>query len=318
MSNPLPSWADGAVRIRIVDFIARITREESVDFVPPAERIAVFDHDGTLWCEQPLQVQVFFAFDRLRQIVDRDQSMRERQPFKAFLERDKAAIACLGKKGAFDVAMTTHAGMTDREFAAITRTWLASARNPSLGTLFTQCVYRPQIELIDYLHANSFKVFIVSAGGADFMRTICEQAYGIPTERVIGSSLKTQFDAARDGAALTRLAEVNSFNDRNAKVQNIGLHIGRRPILAFGNSDGDLAMLRYTLAGEGARLSLLLHHDDAEREFAYDRDFKMSPLSDALDNADDYGLTVVSMQRSWKGVFAGEAQRRREIFRHAS
>jgi hypothetical protein len=201
------------------------------------------------------------------------------------------------------MAFTTHAGVTEEEFDRIAREWLATAQHPRLGRLFKQCTYWPQIELLGFLRENGFKTYIVSGGGIDLIRAFAEEAYGIPREQVIGSSVKTRFDVAGSRIDLLKLAELNSFDDREAKTQNIGLHIGRRPILAFGNSDGDLAMLRYTKAGAGARMALLLHHDDGEREFAYDREFRLSPLVEALDKAGEYGITVVSMKRDWKEVF---------------
>ena len=302
-SVPLPSWNEGATKSAIVDFVARVTTEDGADFVPRARRIATFDNDGTLWCEQPMQVQVFFAFDRLVELAKKDPSLRERQPYKAFLERDMKTIVSLGKQGVFEVAFATHAGMTEEAFDAIARAWLSSAKHPTLKRLFTECIYQPQLELLDYLRANDFKTFIVSGGGVDLMRAFAEEAYGIPPDRVIGSSVKTRFELQNGRGVLVKLAELGSFDDRDVKPQNIGLHIGRRPILTFGNSDGDLPMFRYTSGGEGARLAMLLHHDDAEREFSYDRDFRLSPLAEALDRADDYGLTVVSMKRDWQTVF---------------
>jgi phosphoserine phosphatase len=301
--GPLPSWNDGAARSAILDFVARVTDQGGPDYVRPAERIATFDNDGTLWCEQPMQVQIFFAFDRLEALATKDPSLKERQPFKAFLERDLNTIHALGKQGAFEFAFATHAGMTEDEFEEIACEWFASARHPKLGRLFKQCTYRPQIELLGFLRENDFKTYIVSGGGIDLIRAFAEEAYGIPREQVIGSSVKTRFDVEGSRIDLRKLAELNSFDDRELKTQNIGLHIGRRPLLAFGNSDGDLAMLRYTKAGAGARMSLLLHHDDAEREFAYDREFRLSPLVEALDKAGAYGITVVSMRRDWKEVF---------------
>jgi len=301
--SQLPSWNDGAAKSAILDFVARVTKEGGTDFVPPAERIATFDNDGTLWCEQPMQVQIFFAFDRLKALAAKDPSIKERQPFKAFLERDMKTIASLGKQGAFEFGFTTHAGVTEEEFDEIARTWLASARHPSLGRLFKQCTYRPQVELLGYLRENGFKTFIVSGGGLDLMRACAEEIYDIAREQVIGSSVKTRFEVKDGRGVLTKLSEVNSFDDREVKAENIGLHIGRRPILAFGNSDGDLAMLRYCKTGPGARLALLVHHDDAEREFAYDREFRLSPLVEALDKAIDYGITLVSMKRDWNTVF---------------
>jgi phosphoserine phosphatase len=293
----LESWNDTPAKSAITDFVARVTKR-GPDFVEPAERIAVFDNDGTLWTEQPLQTQIFFLIDRVRELVAKDPSLATRQPYQALLERDLATLHALGKKAALELFAATHTGMDVETFDAIARTWFANAKHPKLGRLFTRCTYRPQVELLEYLRANGFRTYIVSGGGIDLIRAFAQEAYGIPPEQVIGSSVKLKFD----GAVLQKLGELNSFDDRDAKPQNIGLHIGRRPILAFGNSDGDLAMMRYTLAGTGARLALLLHHDDADREFAYDRDFRLSPLVEALDKADEYGITVVSMKRDWNVV----------------
>jgi hypothetical protein len=303
MTDRLLSWNDGAAKAAILDFVTRVTKEGGPDFVPPAERIATFDNDGTLWCEQPMQVQVFFAQRRLRALAEKDPSMKERQPFKAFLEHDIETIHAMGKKGAFEVAFTTHAGMTEEEFDRIARDWFASAKHPKFGRLFKHLTYQPQVELLGYLRDHGFKNYIVSGGGIDLIRAFSEEAYGVPREQVIGSSVKTRFDVQGDRVDLMKLSELNSFDDREVKVQNIGLHIGRRPILAFGNSDGDLAMLRYAKTGKGARLALLVHHDDGVREVAYDRDFKLSPLVEALDKAKDYGITVISMKNDWKTVF---------------
>jgi phosphoserine phosphatase len=301
--DPLPSWNDGAAKSAIVDFVARVSEEGGPDYVRPAERIATFDNDGTLWCEQPMQVQLFFAFDRLATLAAKDPSLKERQPFKAFLERDIETIHALGKQAAFEVAFATHAGVTEDDFDGIADAWFRMAKHPKLDKLFTELTYRPQVELLGYLRENGFKTYIVSGGGIDLIRAFAEEAYSIPREQVIGSSVKLRFDATEGATALMKLAELNSFDDREVKAQNIGLHIGRRPILAFGNSDGDLAMLRYCRTGPGARLALLIHHDDAHREFAYDREFRLSPLVEALDHAEEYGITLVSMTRDWRTVF---------------
>ncbi|MDM0104581.1 HAD family hydrolase [Variovorax sp. J22R24] len=300
----LASWNDGALKQTLLDFVARVTKEGGPDFVRPAERIATFDNDGTLWCEQPMQSQLYFANDRLKGLADKDPTLKDRQPYKAFLEHDLKTIATLGKQAAFEIAFATHAGVTEDEFMGAARDWLASARHPKLGRLYTQCVYQPQIELLDFLRANGFKNYIVSGGGIDLMRAFAEEVYGIPPEQVIGSSVKTRFEMREGRAELFKLSELGTFDDRDVKPQNIGLHIGRRPILAFGNSDGDLSMLRYVKTGKGQRLALLLHHDDAQREFAYDREFRLSPLVEALDKAGEYGIEVVSMQRDWNRVFA--------------
>lgn len=309
MADPLASWRSGPVKSAIIDFVNRVTRTEGPDFVPASERIAVFDNDGTLWCEQPLQVQVFFAQDRLKSLADRYPELRARQPFKAFLEHDLKTMHELGKRGVFAVAFMAHAGVTETEFAETASAWLASATHPNLGRLFTQCVFQPQLELMGYLRSHGFKTFIVSGGGIDFMRAFAEEIYGVASAQVIGSSVKTRVNINGDRVDLMKLAELGTFDDREVKVENIGLHIGRRPILAFGNSDGDLAMLRYTKAGPGARLALLLHHDDGQREFAYDRAFRLSPLAEALDHAPDYGITVVSMKHDWEKVFADQSAR---------
>jgi len=301
--DPLPSWNEGMAKSAILDFVARVTAAGGPDFVPPSQRIATFDNDGTLWCEQPLQVQFFFGRDRLKALADADPSLKERQPFKAYIERDMPTITKFGKKGLLEVGAFVHAGMTEDEFQAHALDWLATSRHPKLDRPFTELTYLPQVELLGYLRANGFKTFIVSGGGIDLIRAFAEERYGIPPEQVVGSSVKTRFEM-QDRGEIIKLPELNSFDDREVKPANINLHIGRRPILAFGNSDGDLAMLRYTKTGAGPRLALLVHHDDAEREFAYDRAFKLSPLAEALDKADEYGITIVSMKRDWKTVFA--------------
>lgn len=304
MSTVLPSWNDGTAKRVIIDFVDRVTENGGNDFVPPEDRIATFDNDGTLWCEQPMPVQLFFAFERLAELAKTDPSMRERQPFKAFLDRDMKAIAALGKEGAFTFGMATHAGTTADEFDAIAKSWLAKAKHPTLGRLFKDNVYQPQVELLDYLRANGFRTFIVSGGGIDLIRAFAEEKYGISRDQIVGSSLKSRFEMKGGRAEIVKLAEIDSFDDREVKPANIYLHVGRRPILAFGNSDGDLAMMRYARTGSGPSLALLLHHDDTEREFAYDREFRLSPLAEALDRADEYGFTVVSMKQDWSRIFS--------------
>lgn len=303
MSDPLPSWNDSPARTAILDFVARVTGD-GPDHVPAPERIATFDNDGTLWAEQPLQNQFFFGAALGAALYEKEPDLAKQAPFKAYAEHDLPAMKALGKKALLEVAARYHAGLSEDAFAQVARDWLATARHPRLDRPFPQCAYRPQIELLAYLRANGFKTFIVSGGGLDLIRAFAEDVYGIPPEQVVGSSLRTRFEIDADGVGqLIKLPELNSFDDREVKPQNIALHIGRRPILAFGNSDGDLAMLRYVKTGPGPRLALLLHHDDAEREFAYDRDFALSPLSEALDRAADYGLTLVSMQQDWNTVF---------------
>ena len=303
-TDPLSSWNNGAAKSAILDFVARVTAAGSPDFLPPAERIATFDNDGTLWCEQPLQVQFFYGHERPKALAEKDPSLKERQPFKAYLERDTKTMHDLGKKGLFEVGAFAHSGMTEDEFDAYARDWLAKAKHPKLGRLFTELTYQPQVELLQFLRDSGFKTFIVSGGGIDLIRSFAEERYGIPRDQVVGSSVQTRFEIRDGRGELIKIAEIDSFDDREIKPHNIGLHIGRRPVLAFGNSDGDLAMLRYVKTGPGPRLALLIHHDDADREFAYDREFKLSPLAEALDRADEYGITVVSMKRDWKTVFS--------------
>ncbi|MBT2135928.1 haloacid dehalogenase-like hydrolase [Croceibacterium sp. LX-88] len=301
--DPLPSWNPGRAKSVLLDFVARVTDQSGADFVPPADRVATFDNDGTLWCEYPLQVQVFFLVDRVKALRDADPSVGDRQPFKALLEHDAATLHSLGKQGLMELFAATHAGMSEEEFGRVAHDFLATAKHPKLGTLFSENVYRPQVELLKFLRGNGFRTFIVTGGGIEFVRAISEQRYGVMRDEVVGSNDKLQFEIVDGKAQVKKLGELNSFDDREAKPANIALHIGRRPILAFGNSDGDLAMLRYALGGEGPRLALLLHHDDAEREFAYDREFHLSPLAEALDKADAYGIVLTSMKTDWAEVF---------------
>ena len=302
--SSLATWNDGAVKSRILDFVTRVADEGGPDFVPPGERIATFDNDGTLWCEQPLQTQVFFLIDRTKDLAGKDPTLKDRQPFKALLELDLKTLMGLGKQAIFELVFATHSGMRKEEFDPIARDWLAKARHPKFGRLFKECTYRPQLELLNLLRQNGFKTYIVTGGGIDFVRAFSGEVYDIPPEQVVGSSQKLRFEVNEGRGEVMKLAELNSFNDRESKPQNIALHIGRRPILAFGNSDGDLAMLRYTKTGKGRRLALLLHHDDAEREVAYDREFRLSPLNEGLEKAEEYGITMVSMERDWNVIFS--------------
>ena len=302
MGDPLPGWREGTAKAAIIDFVTRVSGS-GADHVPESERIATFDNDGTLWCEQPAQVQALFVIDRVRELAATDPELAQRQPFKALLEGDHAKLHALGKQGILQLFFATHAGMTLRDFNTMAHRWQASALHPTLDRRFIDLVYQPQLELLDYLRASGFRCFIVTGGGIDFVRAFSEARYGVPPEQVIGSSARLRLDISARGLVLVKLPELGSFNDREAKVENIGLHIGRRPILAFGNSDGDLAMLRFVAAGAGPRLALLVHHDDAEREFAYDRDFALSPLAEALDRAADYRIMLVSMKDDWASVF---------------
>ena len=307
MTDPLPSWREGAAKQAIVSFVEAVTKEGGSDFLPPAERIATFDNDGTLWCEHPMLAQVYFAKALLERLAAEKPELRADPKFKPFLDRDVPAIFALGKRGILEVVARLHAGTSEERFQAIAREWLADARHPVSGRLFTQMTYQPQLELLGYLRANGFMVFIVSGGGIDLIRSFSEEVYGIPRSQVVGSWVKTEVQDQGGVSQLGKLAELGCFDDREAKVQNIGLHIGRRPVFAFGNSDGDMAMLHYTKSGGGRRLALLVHHDDAEREYAYDREFRLSPLGEALDRADELGFQLVSMKRDWARVFSDPA-----------
>jgi phosphoserine phosphatase len=305
--DPLPSWSDGAAKKAIVAFVARVTTEGGADFVRPDQRIATFDNDGTLWCEQPIYVQSTFAFHRARVMAAQDPSLREKPGFAAILANDQEAMAQFGQVEIATLIAVTHAGVTTDQFEQIARTWLATAQHPKFNRLHKECVYQPQLELIAYLRASGFKVFIVTGGGIEFVRAVAEELYGVSPERVIGSSTKTRFEIRNGKPDVVKLPELNGINDREGKPININLHIGRRPILAFGNSDGDLQMLEYTAGGPGARLSLLVHHDDATREFAYDRGSRVGHLDRAMDAAERNGWTVVSMKNDWRTIFPPRA-----------
>ncbi len=302
----LNSWNDTDNKKAVIDFVQRVSTEGGKDFVPVAERIAVFDNDGTLWTEQPTFIEGLFAFERIKEMIDENPSMKEMQPFKAFLEHDLKTIHGLGKKGIMEFVFKSHEAQTQEEFREIAKHWFGNAMHPHLKRKCIECIFQPQAELLGYLRANGFKTFIVTGGGIEFVRAIAEKIYGIPPEQVIGSSSKTQFDINDKKVQVRRLSELNSFDDRETKVTNINLHIGRRPIFVSGNSDGDLRMMQYALSGDGARMAMLVHHDDAEREFAYDKDFRLSPLNEALTVAEEWGIYVVSIKNDWKRVFAFE------------
>lgn len=302
-AEPLPSWKDGVTRTAIVEFVEAVTNPESADFVPPAERIAVFDNDGNLWAEKPVYFQLFFALDRIRALAPRHPEWKETQPFKAALEGDMKTLAQGGHRAIAELVMASHAGNTTEEFASVVREWVATARHPRFDRPFTELVYVPMLELLDYLRSNDFKTWIVSGGGIEFMRPWAEEVYGIPPEQIVGSSIKTKFEM-RDGTpVLRRLPEINFIDDKAGKPVAINQHIGRRPIAAFGNSDGDLQMLQWTTAGSGRRLGVIVHHTDKEREWAYDADSPVGRLDEALKQAKGNGWVVVDMQDDWSRVF---------------
>lgn len=305
-ADALPSWNDGKAKQSIVDFVAKVTNEGSTDFVPVAERIATFDNDGCLWAEQPMYFQFFFALDRVKALAPQHPEWKDQEPFASLLKGDLKAALAGGEKAMMEVVMATHAGTTNEEFTQITKEWLATARHPKTKQLFTSMVYQPMLELLAYLRANGFKTFIVSGGGIEFMRPWTEQVYGIPPEQVVGSSVRTKFEMRDGEPTLFRLAELNFIDDKDGKPVGIQQHIGRRPIAAFGNSDGDLQMLQWTCSGSGARFCLYVHHTDAAREWAYDRNSHVGRLDKGLDEAALKGWTVVDMKNDWKRIFAFE------------
>jgi hypothetical protein len=302
--DPLPSWNDTAPKKSIVSFVEKVSKEGSPDFVPVAERIATFDNDGTLWCEQPLYFQLLFALDRVKTLAPQHPEWKTKEPFASLLKGDVKGALAGGEKAIVEIIAVTHSGMTTEEFEKIVSDWIATAQHPKFKRLLTECVYQPMIELLAYLRANGFKTFIVSGGGIEFMRPWTEKVYGIPPEQVVGSSIKTKYEMRDGKPVLMRLPEMNFIDDKTGKPVGINSHIGRRPIAAFGNSDGDQQMLEWTQAGSGARLMMLVHHDDAVREFAYGAESKIGMFSDALmAEAKKNSWTVISMKDDWKAIF---------------
>jgi len=292
-TDPLPSWRDTPTRRAITDFVEGVTSEGSTDWVRPEDRIATFDNDGTLWAERPVYFQLYFAIDRVRELAPEHPEWKEQEPFASVLRGDLEGALAGGEEALVEIIAATHAGMTTEEFRDLAAAWLAEARHPETGRLFKEMTYAPMRELLEYLRAHDFKVFIVSGGGIDFLRALSEEAYGIPVERVVGSAMAIEY----------RLGEIAFIDDKAGKPVGIQRHIGRRPILAGGNSDGDFEMLEWTTSGSGPRLGLLVHHTDAEREYAYDRDSHVGRLDRGLDEAAARGWIVVDMARDWDRVF---------------
>jgi phosphoglycolate phosphatase-like HAD superfamily hydrolase len=301
-ADPLPSWHDTGSRQAIVSFVENVTNPSSEDYVPAPERIAVFDNDGTLWSEQPLYFQAMFIFDRIRELAPRHPEWQDKEPFASVLKGDVKSALAGGERALLEMAMATHAGTTTAEFEAIASGWITTARHPETAKPYTAMVYQPMLELLAYLRANGFKTFIVSGGGIEFMRPWAEKVYGIPPEQIIGSSIKTQYEIRDGKPVLARLPEVDFIDDKAGKPVGIHKHIGRRPIFAAGNSDGDFEMLEWTTGGDDARFALLVHHDDSQREWAYDRDSHIGRLEKGLDEAPQRGWTVVSMKNDWKQI----------------
>jgi phosphoglycolate phosphatase-like HAD superfamily hydrolase len=306
-TDPLPSWNDGLAKQAITEFVARVTTAGGPDYVAPEARIATFDNDGTLWCEQPVYFQVAFALDRIKALAPQHPEWKTRPAFRAALENDAPAVAASGEKGLLEIMAVAHSGMSTEAFSRTVLDWIASARHPRFKRPYTELVYAPMVELLRFLRQNGFKTYIVSGGGVEFMRPWAERVYGVPPEQVVGSSGAVKFERDADGRPmLMKLAQMEFVDDGPGKPAGINRFIGRRPILAFGNSDGDLQMLQWTAAGEGARFIGIVHHTDAEREYAYDRQSRVGKLDKALDEASVRGWTVVDMRRDWRKVFAFE------------
>lgn len=306
-ADPLPSWNQGPAKSALLDFVAKVTREGGPDYVKPAERIATFDNDGTLWAEQPAYFQLLFAFDEIKRLAPQHPEWKGKEPYRSVLAGDMKGLAASGQKGLLQIIAATHGGVTTDAFEKSVSDWLATARHPTKKRPYTEMVYQPQLELLAYLRANGFKTFIVSGGGVEFMRVFADKVYGIPPEQVVGSSGVVKFTTGQDGKfELVKERKIEFIDDGAGKPVGINRFIGRRPILAFGNSDGDLQMLQYTTAGSGPRLALIVHHTDAEREWAYDRKSAIGKLDKALDEGRAKGWTIVDMKSDWKTVFPPE------------
>ena len=305
-ADPLPSWNDTGPKKAIVAFVEKVTREGSPDFVPLPERIATFDNDGTLWAEQPVYFQVQFALDRVKALLPQHPEWKQKQPFKKLISTPKEQMVAVTEHELMEIIIVAHSGLTTEEFEQTVKNWFATAKHPKTGRPYTQMVYQPMLEVLAYLRANGFKTFIVSGGGVEFMRPFTEETYGIPPEQVIGSAGKQKLEWRDSKPVLVKLPEVEFIDDKEGKPVAIQRIIGRRPVAAFGNSDGDLPMLQWTTAGRGARLALLVHHDDATREWLYDRQSRIGQLDKAWNEAVAKGWTVVSMKDDWKRIFAFE------------
>lgn len=303
VTDPLPSWNDGASKKSIIDFVTKTTKEGGPDFIPVADRIACFDNDGTLWSEQPIYFQLAFAIDRIKAMAPEHPEWKAKQPYKALLEGDMKTVMAGGEKALLEIVMTTHAGMTTEEFEKTVQDWMATATHPKTGKHYNEMIFQPMVELLRYLRANDYKTFIVSGGGVDFMRAWAEQAYGIPPDQVIGSSGKVKYEVKDDKPELIKLPDLNFIDDKEGKPVGIHQYIGKRPVITGGNSDGDYAMLQWTSTGSGPRFGMIVHHTDAERETAYDRQSSIGHLEKGLDDAGKYGWLVVDMKNDWKQIF---------------
>jgi phosphoserine phosphatase len=302
-ADPLPSWNDGPTKHAIVDFVTRVTKEGGPDFVAPANRIATFDNDGTLWTEQPIYTEVAFVFDRVKEMAPQHPEWQTEQPYAAVLHHDMKAVAASGDRGMLEMVLATHANLTTDQFSKIVTDWISHAQQPRFKRPYTDCVFQPMLEVLAYFRANGFKTYIVSGGEQEFMRPWADKVYGVPEEQVIGTTLKTKFEMQNGSPVLERLPQIDSVDDGPGKPENIGKFIGQRPIAAFGNSDGDQQMLEWIAAGPGLRLMALVHHTDAQREYAYDRSSSVGKLDKALDEATAKHWVVIDMKNDWKTIF---------------
>ena len=306
VNEPLPSWNQGNAKQAIIHFVEQVTKQGGANYVPPSERIATFDNDGTLWVEYPMYTQVLFAFDRVKKLAPQHPEWKTEQPFKALLAGDMKTVGASGMKGLMEIVLATHSGMTATEFAEEAGKWLRTTEHPRFKHPYNELIYQPQLELLEYLRAHGFKTFIVSGGGISFMRPVTEEAYGIPPEQVVGSSVVSEFQVVDGKPELVRMPKIDFVNDKATKPVGINEHIGRRPILAFGNADADMQMVQYTKGGDGLRLALFVHHTDADREYAYDRKSHVGTLDKALDMADKNDWIIVDMKKDWKVIFPFE------------
>jgi phosphoglycolate phosphatase-like HAD superfamily hydrolase len=305
-AEPLASWKNTAPKQAIIEFVAKVTKETSPDFVPPSERIATFDNDGTLWSEQPMYFQAFFVLDRVKTLAPEHPEWRDKEPFASLLKGDMKTGLAGGERSLLEMVMATHAGLTTEEFEKAVIDWIATAKHPQTGRAYTAMVFQPMLELLAFLRANGFKTFIVSGGGIEFMRPWTEKVYGIPPEQVVGSSGGLKYELRNGTPVIVKTPELVLNDDKDGKPVGIQRHIGRRPIAAFGNSDGDFQMLEWTTSGKGARFGLIVHHTDAEREFAYDRESHIGKLDRGLNEAKAKGWVVVSMKEDWRTIFPAE------------
>ncbi len=306
VTDPLPSWNDGSSKKSIVDFVNKTTKEGGADFIPVADRIACFDNDGTLWSEQPLYFQFFFAMDRIKAMAPQHPEWKTKQPFKALLEGDMKTVMAGGEKALVQIVMTTHAGMTTDAFTKTVKDWMATATHPTTKKHYNEMIFQPMVELLNYLRSSGYKTFIVSGGGVDFMQPWAEQAYGIPPDQVVGSSGKVKYDTLNGQHVLVKLPELNFIDDKEGKPVGIHQYIGKRPVFTAGNSDGDYAMLQYTCTGGGPHLGMIVHHTDSIREWAYDRQSHIGNLQRGLDDAAKYGWLIVDMKSDWKKIYPGD------------